>query len=83
MFMRRRLDADGDANLFGVYDHQGGLRGAAKTYSAGMVMGMAAAPGRRCRTLGFRAMLSPTRLWAQTAIRSCLLAVRPRTRERR
>jgi hypothetical protein len=46
------------ALLNGVYDRQGGPRGAEKTFASGMVMGMAqrqVGDG----TLGFRAMLSP------------------------
>src|SRR5262249_55396162 len=49
----------GHANLFGVYDDQGGPRGASKTFAAGMVMGMAQRPVGDAGTLGFRAMLSP------------------------
>src|SRR5207248_7360194 len=49
----------GHANLFGVYDHQGGPRGGSKTFAAGMLMGMAQRPVGDTGTLGFRAMLSP------------------------
>ena len=41
-----------------VYDHQGGPRGDEKTFSEGMVMGMASHP-LGDGTIGFRAMLSP------------------------
>jgi hypothetical protein len=49
----------GHANIFGVYDQQGGPRGANKGFAAGMVMGMAQRPVGDGDTLGFRAMLSP------------------------
>ena len=41
-----------------IYDHQGGPRGGDKTFTNGMVMGMAQRP-LGDGTLGFRAMLSP------------------------
>jgi len=59
MFMSGEWMLMGHANLFGVYDHQGGLRGGSKTFAAGMVMGMAQHPVGDAGTLGFRAMLSP------------------------
>jgi hypothetical protein len=49
----------GHASLFGVYDHQGGPRGASKTFAPGMLMGMAQRPVGEAGTFGFRAMLSP------------------------
>jgi hypothetical protein len=49
----------GHANLFGVYDHQGGPRGGSKTFASGMVMGMAQRPVGDNGTLGFRVMMSP------------------------
>jgi hypothetical protein len=49
----------GHANIFGVYDHQGGPRGGSKTFAPGMLMGMAQRPVGADGTLGFRAMLSP------------------------
>lgn len=49
----------GHANLFGVYDRQGGPRGGSKTFIAGMLMGMAQRPVAENGTLGLRAMLSP------------------------
>ena len=58
-FMSGDWMAMGHTNLFGVYDHQGGPRGANKTFAAGMVMGMAQRPVGETGTLGFRAMLSP------------------------
>src|SRR5438067_3490208 len=48
----------GHASLFGVYDRQGGPRGASKTFAPGMLMGMAQHPVGEAGTLGFRAMLS-------------------------
>jgi hypothetical protein len=59
MFMSGEWMLMGHANLFGVYDHQGGPRGGSKTFAAGMVMGMAQRPVGKAGTLGFRAMLSP------------------------
>ena len=47
------------ANLFSIYDHQGGPRGGSKTFAAGMVMAMAQRPVGDAGTLGFRTMLSP------------------------
>jgi hypothetical protein len=49
----------GHANIFSVYDHQGGSRGGSKAFAAGMIMGMAQHPLGDSGTLGFRAMLSP------------------------
>ena len=59
MFMSNEWMLMGHANLFGVYDHQGGPRGGNKAFAAGMVMGMAQRPLGDNGTLGFRAMLSP------------------------
>src|SRR5262249_18373607 len=59
MFMSGEWMLMGHANLFGVYDDQGGPRGGSKTFAAGMVMGMAQRPVGEAGTLGFRAMLSP------------------------
>jgi hypothetical protein len=58
MFMSGDWMLMGHSNLFGVYDHQGGLRGGSKTLAPGMVMGMAQR-SLGDGTLGFRAMLSP------------------------
>lgn len=58
-FMSGEWALMGHANLFGVYDDQGGRRGANKTFAGGMVMGMAQRPVGNAGTLGFRAMLSP------------------------
>ena len=59
MFMSGEWMLMGHANLFGVYDHQGGPRGGSKTFVPGMVMGMAQRQVGEAGTLGFRAMLSP------------------------
>src|SRR5439155_11846285 len=59
MFMSGDWMLMGHANLFGIYDHQGGARGGSKTFAAGMVMGMAQRAVGEAGTLGFRAMLSP------------------------
>jgi hypothetical protein len=48
----------GHALLDGVYDHQGGRRGADKTFAGGMLMGMAQRP-LGDGTLGLKAMVSP------------------------
>src|SRR5206468_192708 len=48
--------AHGDATL--VYDDQGGPRGANKTFSQSMLMGMASRPVGDHGTLGLRAMVS-------------------------
>jgi hypothetical protein len=45
--------------LNGVYDHQGGPRGADKTFAPGMLMAMAQRPVGDVGTLQLRAMLSP------------------------
>jgi hypothetical protein len=47
------------ALINGVYDTQGGPRGANKTFASGMLMGMAQRDLGDGGTLGFRAMLSP------------------------
>jgi hypothetical protein len=47
------------ATLWGVYDTQSGPRGADKTFTAGMLMGMARRDFGQSDTLSFRAMLSP------------------------
>jgi hypothetical protein len=52
MFMSNEWMLMGHANLFGVYDHQGGLRGGNKGFAAGMVMGMAQRPLGDNGTLG-------------------------------
>jgi hypothetical protein len=59
MFMSGDWMLMGHANLFGIYDDQGGRRGGSKTFAAGMLMGMAQRPIGEGGTLGFRAMLSP------------------------
>jgi len=59
MFMSGDWMLMAHANLFGIYDHQGGPRGGSKTFAAGMVMAMAQRPVGDAGTLGFRTMLSP------------------------
>ena len=59
MFMSGDWMLMGHANLFGVYDNQGGPRGGSKAFAAGMIMGMAQRPVGEAGRLGFRAMLSP------------------------
>jgi hypothetical protein len=69
----------GHANIFGVYDNQGGPRGVSKAFAAGMVMGMAQHPLGDAGILGFRAMLSPIHSWVRTGIRCYSRPERPQT----
>src|ERR1051326_4328886 len=48
MFMSSDWMLMGHANLFGIYDHQGGPRGGSKTVAAGMVVGVEQGPGGGC-----------------------------------